>query len=394
MPRTVDVLFSTFRNSNWNGGGVEYVVETLSGVLYAFYINTDDDVVYRKSTDKGLTWSDYVVVFTGTATQLAVWYDRWSGIAADLIHLTYSESVTDDVFYRTVDAASADALSTQTLIFAGASTAANSHMALTRARGGNVYCKVCIDAGAEGGFFRLPNANVPNGAWDAARTINEALATQDQMILMPGFAADNQDIIGLFLDASSNELDRTLYDDSANSWALTNIATGITDLVVSTAAFNFSATPDLANNRLFVICWTNVDTATARLRAWVVTESAITALTDVVASSTDDQGLCGITLNISTGHLYAFYGGASGGGETWPTALNIYYKVSTDAGATWGAEQQLTTEARSLLELVVCPRTQWQCPGVLFTGASTNTNYARYTAPVVQPRAEHILIGA
>ena len=30
--------------------------------------------------------------------------------------------------------------------------------------------KLLIDAGAEGGFFRLPNANVPNGAWDAART--------------------------------------------------------------------------------------------------------------------------------------------------------------------------------------------------------------------------------
>ena len=174
MGRRTDIMVSSVSSTtHFDGGGTQYLVQTPSGVLYAFYIETNADVLYRKSTDGGVTWLAPVLVFTGTTTALSVWYDRWSEISAGLIHLAYSESITDDTLYRTVDTESADALSTQTVIFAGASTAAGGHLSITRAVGGNVYCKTVIDAGAEGGFFRLPNANVPNGAWDAARTVDE-----------------------------------------------------------------------------------------------------------------------------------------------------------------------------------------------------------------------------
>jgi hypothetical protein len=295
-------------------------------------------------------------VFAGTTTALSVWYDRWSNISAGLIHLAYQESVTDDTFYRTINTESSDALSTQTVILLGTSTAAGGAVSICRSRGGNVYCATMIDAGAEGGFLRLPNANVPNGAWDVARATVWEAVTQDQIILVPGWAADNQDMMAFFWDASANEISRKLYDDSANTWAETSIATSMTDLAASTAFPNYAAAVDITNSRNLLVAWSAVDTLNADLRCWHITESAITEVTNVVVNSTDDQGLCGICIDTINGVWWVVYGGATAGGETWLTSINLYCKGSTDSGTTWSPETALTDSARDITWLILPQR--------------------------------------
>lgn len=341
----------------FTGGGSQYLVQTPAGVLYLFYVDTGRDLAFKKSSDGGLSWSAATVVFAGTITGFSVWYDRWSGINADLIHLAYTESGGSDTLYRTVNAGSGDALSTQTTIFAGASQAAGQGLSITRARGGNVYCKTTIDAGAEGGFYRLPNANVPNGAWDAARTNTEALATQDMFLLAPGFAADNQDIMCIFWDVSANQISRYVYDDSGNSWAETIFGAPdtFTEQVAATSYPHFDLAVDLANNRLVVVAWNAIDSANQDLRCFIVTEGAITACTDVVANATDDCALAGISIDAVTGDWTVFYAGTSGGGETWLTSVNLYYKGSRDDGATWGPETKLTLAAADITWIATCP---------------------------------------
>lgn len=380
LPHRADITIAqTITAIQRDGAGSQYLIQTPTGVLYIVYADTGSDVAFRKSTDGGKTWSRPTVIFAGTATAISVWYDRWSNIAAGLIHVAYTESATDDTLYRTVNTESSDALSTQTVIFAGASTAAGGHLSVTRAVGGNVYCKTVIDAGAEGGFYRLPNANVPSGAWDAARTVDETIATTDQMILVPDFdAADNQDIMAIFWDASANEISRKLYDDSGNSWSETSIATSMAD-VAATASFpHFDIAVDIANTQIILVAWSGVDTANADLRCWTVDNSAITEVTNVVLNSTDDQGLCAITIDTVTGYWWVFYGGKSDGSETWNTLVNIYCKVSTDGGTTWGPETQLTDVssgvfAYTLAWMAACPR--WNgafgMPPVLFMDATT-----------------------
>ena len=345
MPSRADVTIAqTAAIIQYNGSGSQYLVQITTGELYYFYGDSQSDLAYKKSSDNGLSWGNPVVIFAGTITGFAVWYDRWSDIAAGLIHLAYTESGTHDTLYRTVNTASADALSTQTVIFAGTSAVTSgSCVSITRSRGGNVYCKTTIDAGAEGTFVKLVNANVPNGAWSAALTQPEAIATLDQWRLVPGFAADNQDIMCIFADASVTELSRYVYDDSANTWAETSIDATITELAGSTGYPNFNVAVDLTNSQIIVVAWSNTDTLNADLRCWTVTESAITAKTDVVTNSVDDQALCAITLDLQTGCWCVFYVGASGGGETWPTAVNIYTKGSMDSGSTWGPETKLTS---------------------------------------------------
>lgn len=371
MPARADILVAqTTGLVQFNGGGTKYLVQTPTGVLYLVYVDTGSDVAFRKSTNGGLTWSNPVIVFAGTTTSLSIWYDRWSGITAGLIHCAYTESATDDTLYRTINTESSDALSTQTVIFAGVSTAAGDMLTICRAVGGNVYCKTTIDAGAEGGFYRLPNANVPNGAWDAARTNNEALATQDMGILVPNLNnADTQDMLMIFWDISANQISRYNYDDSANTWAETIFTGTFTEQVAATSFPHFACAVDLTNSQILVVAWNAIDTLDADLTCWTVTESAITAMTDVVTNSTDDQALCGICLDTLSGTWWVYYAGITTGGETWLTSVNLYCKGSTDGGATWGPETLLTTEPRDITWLATVPRLLFACacpPPVLF----------------------------
>ena len=341
--------------ATFTGAGTNYIVEIPVGDLYLVYVDSNSDVVFSKSTNGGISWSNPTVVFTGTTTALAVWYDRDSGIAAGLIHCAYTESVTDDTLYRTINTESSDALSTQTTIFAGGTTAANGQLTIARARGGNVSCRTCIDNGAEGGFAVLVNANVPDGAW-AARTINEALAGSDQMILVPGWAVDTNDMMAFFWDAGSDEISRQLYDDSADSWGETSIATSMVETAASGSFPHFAAAVDIANSRNLLVAWSAVDTLNADLRCWHVTESAITELTNVVQNSTDDQGLCGISINTVTNAWTVVYAGKSDGSETWNTTVNIYTKTSLDSGSTWGSETKISNYSMLLNWLITCPR--------------------------------------
>ncbi len=351
----------------FSGAGTNYFVETNSGVLYVVYVDVNTDVAFKKSSDGGLSWSTPTVVFTGTATSLAVWYDRWSNISAGLIHLAYQEAVTDDTLYRSIDTESSDTLSTQTSIFAGTTTAAGGALSITRARGGNLYCKTMIDAGAEGGFFRSTDV----GATWGARTDSEALATTDQWILLPGWAADNQDIMMFFWDASADEISRVLHDDSADTWAETSIATTMVDVLASSTFPHFAAAVDITNSRNLLAAWSAVDLLNADLRVWHVTESAITEVTNVVTNSTDDQGFVAIAINTANEDWYVYYAGITTGGETFSTSLNIYYKSSTDDGANWGSETLFSHVQQPVSFIFGVPR--FSTEKAVLIGSSNNT---------------------
>ena len=374
-----------------------HFVQTPSGVLYVIFVDANSDLAFSKSTNFGASWSTPTVIFTGTVTGYAVWYDRWSNISAGLIHLAYTDSGIDDTLYRTIDTENSDTLSTETTVFVGASTANGGHLSITRAVGGNVYCKTVLDAGAEGGFFRLPNANVPSGAWDAARTVDEVIATMDQMILQPDFdAADTQDILAIFWDSSADEISRKLYDDSANSWSETSISTGMVDTALANIGQHFAAAPDIANTRTVLIAWNGIDTANADLNCWTVDSGTITAKTDVVTNSTDDQGFAALSIDTETGYWYAFYGGKSDGSETYNTSVNIYMKVSTDSGSTWGSETLVSSALFSARHIFGCPRLLFSAPGNIPPVALTQTGGTGETIiyyPRPSRKLTHILYG-
>lgn len=338
---------------NYTGAGTAYPVVTAAGAIYDTFVNVASDAVYSKSSDGGASFGAEVLLRASTMSQIAVWYDRWSGIAGGLIHTVFTDS-GGDVWYRSIDTENADTLSTAVRVFDGVSPLAGGALSIARARGGNLYVKACVDAGTEGGFFRSTDA----GATWAARTDSEALATQDQWILLPGWGADNQDMMMFFWDASADEISRVLYDDSADTWAETSIATTMVDRPASNDYPHFAATVDTSNSRNLLAAWPATDTANADLRCWHITDSAITEVTNVVLNSVDDQGFCAIAIDTSTEDWYVFYGGQSSGNDTFNSSMSLFYKKSTDDGSTWGAETEIGTIGRQNL------RAMWAVPRV------------------------------
>lgn len=352
MARGITVLGNapSASTSTSTGAGTLGMVEANNGDLYWVHIDSNSDVVYVKSTDGGETWGSAVVLLTGTSASVSVWFDRWSGIAAGKIHVIYISN--NDVFYRSIDTENSDTLTAATTVFDGASSASGCAMSITRARGGNLYAKVMIDAGAEGGFFR----SVDGGANWTSRTDSEALAASDQWALVPGFAADNQDIMCIFMDASASEISRCIYDDSGNSWAETSIATSITALAASTAYPNFAVAVDLANSQIVLAVWTAADALNADLLCFTVTESAITPKTDVITNSTDDQGLVAIGIDTDSGDWDVFYFGASDGADNFTSQITVRHRVSTDDGATWSSATVVLPRLNTAFGLWMTPR--------------------------------------
>lgn len=353
MPTRAEVFALQSGLANYIGIGTQYLVQSATGALYLFGIASDSDVYYTKSTDGGLSWGTPVLIFTGTATQLSVWDDAWSGVSGGKVRIAYTESVNSDTLYRDLDM-DTDTLGTETTIFAGTSfQASDPALSIVTARSGYIYCLVCIDRGVESEFALSTDGGA---TWDLTRNSTGSFesANSDQWALLPGWAADSNDIMCIFMDASANELSRKLYDHSADTWSETSISTGITD---SPGTFNFAVTVDTTNSRNLVVAWNGVDTANQDLLGWTVTESAITAFTtSVVLNATDDCGLCAIGIDTRTEDWYVFYAGKSDGSETYPTSVNIYYKKSTDDGATWGSETKLSNAAHGTTQLVCVPR--------------------------------------
>jgi hypothetical protein len=231
------------------------------------------------------------------------------------------------------------------------------------ARGGNIYIAYDIDSGTEIGFLRSTDGGVN---WSARTSPMEAAG--DAIILMPGFAADNQDIMAFFWDTSAAEISRKIYDDSANTWAETSISLTMTKTAVGNNNNPWAATVDLANSQNILIAWNGYDTANADLQAWKVTEGAITAVTNVVTDHAGNNGLAAITMYGST--LYAYWGGLVDGSESISTAsigVTILGKTSTDTGTTWSSS---FTELGPIgVNAIYAPAISYTPPQILVQGA-------------------------
>jgi hypothetical protein len=348
---TAAIFTAAISATSANPGGTSYLVKTASA-LYLFYKDgADSDLYYKKSTDGGLTWGARVSVYVGNILSFAVWYDKWSGLATGKIHVVYSDPTVDDILYKTIDTESSDTQSGQTSVFAGTAFGGLAcYLSVTVSRAGNVY--VAYNGSAtEQGFAKF------NGtSWDAKTTVFEGDAN-DLVILVPGFAADNDDIIAFFWDASANEVSRKLYDQSGNSWAETSIAGSMTEVAASTSGPHWAASVDLTDSVALLVAWSGVDTANADLRIWEVNESAITEKTNVVLNSTDDQGMCAVCVDEDNNDSWTvYYLGKSDGSETWATAVRLYKKQTTDRGTTWGSETEVANFTISARGLFAAPR--------------------------------------
>jgi hypothetical protein len=355
MARADVIAANVTAGLQYNGGGVSYVVQKngAADTYYVFIVDGASDLSYIKSTDGGFTWSIPVLIRTGTIVAFSNWYRRWSGIASDVIDIAYIDA--NDIFYRSLDI-STDTLGTETTVFDGASSAANGALSIATGRNGHIRVAGAIDGGTEDGAW----SSTDDGAtWGDTIADPSEGATADQYYMLPGWNADTADVMLIFVDSSANGISVKRYDDSGDTWGETAIIAdgSFTDSAPSGTFPHIACVVDIANSRNIVACWSAVDAANADLRVFIIDDTTITeTATNAVLNSTDDQGLAAFGIDTDTGTWYVFYAGAADGSETFNSSLKIYYKTSTDSGATWSAQTALSAQARNIPWLACTPR--------------------------------------
>lgn len=354
--------------------GGEQIVEVASGDWYAFTHNASaallDRYNYRKSTDRGRTWTDPISINgnNGNLGRIVVWYDRWTpGDTGNLIHIAMMVgSSLNDVFYRNLDVSS-DTLSTTQTVFNGVSFSSNASVALAivKTKAANIYIAFDGDGGTETGHYVAAS---PFSSWTSKSNPNEA-STSDWYVAMPGNYADTDDYDLYFLDRSANGLSVKTYDASGDSWSEATIVSDGSFTDAATVFPQFSAAPRHSDGHHIVCGWNDYDTAGADLLCYDVNGSgSIVAKTNVVTNA-DDAGACQVMVDQATDDIYVFYLGKSDGSQTIGSDVGVYYKVSTDDGSTWGAEQTLFNfiiddfrglwSARSVASMGVAPPVIW-----------------------------------
>lgn len=311
---------------------------------YQFFIDSNADLAYVKSTNRGRTWGAPIVIHAAAYEKFAIWFDQWTpGDSGVTVHIWAIDSTADDVNYFSLNT-STDTLGnagTPIVVFDGASvltTSGNMEISGAKARGGNLSVAFDIDGGTETGFYR----SIDGGAtWGARANPNEA--TSDYYLLFPGNDADNQDMYLAFWDRSANEVSLKVYDDSADSWGETSISTGMSDQSTATIGQQFAGTVRLSDGHLLLAAWNDRDTVTSRLQTWDINGAAsITAKGDIHTNIDDCQGIV-LTLG-PTETVFATYIGKGDGSETVNSAVKIYRKSSVDGMANWGTEYEVFSD--------------------------------------------------
>lgn len=356
------------------------IVRVASGDLYAFYLSAGAArFYYRKSTDDGLTWSIpvQIAIITNAEAHYSVWYDRWtSGDSGNLIHIWVVNSSDDVVYYNlTVTTDTLSSVATVVALTSASSTAG--HISGAKARGGNLYIAYDIDGGTELDFYRSTDGGVN---WTDRATPWEG--TADYIHLFPGNEADNQDMWAIFWDTSANEISLKTYDDSGDSWAETSISGSMVEALVTTGGISqFSGAIRHSDGHLIMAAWNGRDTGADDLMVWDINGAAsITALTNVI-TNTDDCANAAVQIDQATNDIYVYYAGKSDGSQTLGSSVGVYYKASTDDGATWGAEAALEETLDDIRQLVCDHSGTPSGMGVMW-GTSRGEHFVPFEIPV------------
>jgi len=386
-----------FADNNWSqqyrGQGSRYFVQVPPNKIYYFFIDFEWNLTLAKSRNNGLTWDEpirLIIDLIPNIFQYSIWYDSWSDIDSNLIHIAYTNS-NYDYFYINYNVSTETISSPVTVANYPYSTSNPNRfpgLSITRAKGGNLGIYYSNDY-IYSGFAKSSNTGSTWTNVTSSQSGSPNSPNQENIYLLPELSSDDpQDMVAFTLlnpAATYPNIFKKFYDDSLNTWFTSSFGSGSYREPEEAIGIPWlAAFPDLVNSQSVLIGW-NVSgyagsAIGAQLRCYTITSASVTTKTSVIASSgagSYGQALCGLTWNRDDNAWYAFYGGKSIGGEN-TSNMNIYYKNSTDQGTTWSNETRFTsdlptfliTQSFGLSEMVVSPIISGSSNMVIFMGDS------------------------
>jgi hypothetical protein len=336
---------------------------------YQILMDSQLDFKYYKTTDGGATWPTEVEINDDSRQGIAWWDQDTPGEAGTLIHtLMISQTGSPHaVYYRSIDT-SDDSLGTLTTIeevqgtgtLKGNTGMDNHEGSITKLEGGNlIVAGVYTDSGSTAFTFAYKSGN-DGSTWSAiADPIESAL---DHWLLSPGNESDTNDAYMIYWDASADEISLKIYDDTADSWSETSIATSMVDV---SNYLQMDAMIQHSDGKTILVAWSEQDATTADLLGWVIGGSSdIVAFTTDVYTNSAESAQCAITINQQNDDWYvsAVIGG------TWASTNDVERKKSDDGGATWGTADDLSNVTDDL-------RAVWASRGIDATGGVIGTTW-------------------
>ena len=209
--------------------------------IYVFFVESSNrNLVYRKSTDGGVTFGAQVLIKTGTGflnDGVCVWYDQWTpgDNSGNLIHiLDYIEGIgTGEARYFVLDTSNDTfATNNDTQIATGTFGFGNDgQFNLIKATNGELWYSRTSNSGAGPDVLRSTDsgatwASIENGA------VGALSSASDGLFIMPlaDSGSNIADILGIHTDVVNSRLQFAIFNNTTDLWdvSFTVLETGIT----------------------------------------------------------------------------------------------------------------------------------------------------------------------
>lgn len=301
-------------------------------------INSANEAVYYRTVNGGASWSETTLETFNVAGAVACWYDAETpGITTTLVHIVYADIGLARVSYNTVDVATGTRGTRRTA--ASVSVSTDDELFVFKTRNGNLIMGQRSTTGGTSGVYRSTDSGVN---WTSRANVWES-TSEDECLGVTVNTGDGADGGVVFWDWSADELSVKVYDDSADAWNETSISGSMTDPGANIVR-NFSVGTFRSNGKAFLAAFSEVNTATADLKTWLlditsVTAGAagVTAETDVISNTA--AAVCpAVFIDPRTDDVYVCYLT----GSAYQATLGPFYKKSSDTGSTWGSAVALS----------------------------------------------------
>lgn len=319
---------------------------------YIIYVNSYSDLSYARTTNSGNTWS-LTTIEKGTCVKASCWFDKETpDISGNKLHITWLDSATNDCYYRNLDL-STNTLGTKRTVDSTITVDTaplNNRICITKSLSGNILVAFSTQTEIECYKSTDEFATSPTNISDVYETATE----EDYCLLFPANTGDNNDAAAIFWDRSANIISLKMYDDSANSWSETTIASSVFE---SINYRNIDGAVRHSDNHILIAFHSNDDTTTDDLMTYDLTPNSIasptvTAKTNVFTDQAESAQV-GIIINQQNDDVYV----AHLKGGTWLTSVDVVFHKSTDDMSTWGTEQSYSEAAADDNRLVSGGRT-------------------------------------
>lgn len=314
-------------------------------VGYVIYVNSVNDLKYRKTVNGGANWAAAVNIRTGAIVCYDCWADwQTAGDAGTKIHIAYMDSDSDDIRYVYLDTA-IDTVGGDDQIEASqkadldlAPSRTDLQMSITKTRGGNLAVAFRYVAGpAPVEWFYMFYTSPDATTWTSKPSPWEAAL--DYIQLFPGNEADNQDVWAVFWDLDATEISLKTYDDSGNSWSEQLIAVNMTPQ--TTAFEQMGGQVRLSDGHLIFAAWSQYNNPASDLMTWDINGAgSIVAKTNIL-TDTPNYILASVFINQVNDDIYVAYIG----GTAIATEVAAHYQKSVNGGANWGGQQAMQADA-------------------------------------------------